>query len=136
MTDSHTINPVEGSVPATPSNPTQPVFPPVDATKAVPPITPFPAWTWTTPVIPQFYWNVYSAEQRIRQICVEIGRIQAYLGYMAANANAAHWYLDNRFTETETRLTQRIDKLEAELTEEVTRLDKLIADEHAPEPSA
>ena len=136
MTDSHTINPVEGSVPATPSNPTQPVFPPVDATKAVPPITPFPAWTWTTPVIPQFYWNVYSAEQRIRQICVEIGRIQAYLGYMAANANAAHWYLDNRFTETETRLTQRIDKLEADLTEEVTRLDKLIANEQAAREAA
>ena len=136
MTDSHTINPVEGSVPDTPSNPTQPVFPPVDATKAVPPITPFPAWTWTTPVIPQFYWNVYSAEQRIRQICVEIGRIQAYLGYMAANANAAHWHLDNRFTETETRLTQRIDKLEAELTEEVTRLDKLIADEQAAREAA
>lgn len=136
MTDSHTINPVEGSVPDTPSNPTQPVSPPVDATKAVPPITPFPAWTWTTPVIPQFYWNVYSAEQRIRQICVEIGRIQAYLGYMAANANAAHWYLDNRFTETETRLTQRIDKLEADLTEEVTRLDKLIADEQAAREAA
>lgn len=136
MTDSHTINPVEGSVPDTPSNPTQPVFPPVDATKAVSPITPFPAWTWTTPVIPQFYWNVYSAEQRIRQICVEIGRIQAYLGYMAANANAAHWYLDNRFTETETRLTQRIDKLEADLTEEVTRLDKLIADEQAAREAA
>lgn len=136
MTDSHNINPVEGSVPATPSNPTQPVFPPVDATKAVPPITPFPAWTWNTPVIPQFYWNVYSAEQRIRQICVEIGRIQAYLGYMAANANAAHWYLDNRFTETETRLTQRIDKLEADLTEEVTRLDKLIADEQAAREAA
>lgn len=136
MTDSHTINPVEGSVPATPSNPTQPVFPPVDATKAVPPITPFPAWTWTTPVIPQFYWNVYSAEQRIRQICVEIGRIQAYLEYMAANANAAHWYLDNRFTETETRLTQRIDKLEADLIEEVTRLDKLIADEQAAREAA
>lgn len=136
MTDSHTINPVEGSVPDTPSNPTQPVFPPVDATKAVPPITPFPAWTWNTPVIPQFYWNVYSAEQRIRQICVEIGRIQAYLGYMAANANAAHWHLDNRFTETETRLTQRIDKLEADLTEEVTRLDKLIADEQAAREAA
>lgn len=136
MTDSHAINPVEGSVPDTPSNPTRPVFPPVDATKAVPPITPFPAWTWTTPVIPQFYWNVYSAEQRIRQICVEIGRIQAYLGYIAANANAAHWYLDNRFTETETRLTQRIDKLEAELTEEVTRLDKLIADEQAAREAA
>lgn len=136
MTDSHTINPVEGSAPDTPSNPTQPVFPPVDATKAVPPITPFPAWTWNTPVIPQFYWNVYSAEQRIRQICVEIGRIQAYLGYMAANVNAAHWHLDHRFTETETRLTQRIDKLEADLTEEVTRLDKLIAAEQAAREAA
>lgn len=136
MTDSRTINPVEGSVPDTPSNPTRPVFPPVDATKAVPPITPFPAWTWTTPVIPQFYWNVYSAEQRIRQICVEIGRIQAYLEYMAANANAAHWHLDDRFTETETRLTRRIDKLEADLTEEVTRLDKLIADEQAAREAA
>ena len=136
MTDPRTIDPVEDSAPATPSNPTQPVFPPVDATKAVPPITPFPAWTWTTPVIPQFYWNVYSAEQRIRQICVEIGRIQAYLGYMAANANAAHWYLDSRFTETETRLTRRIDKLEADLTEEAARLDRLIADEQAAREAA
>lgn len=117
------------SVPATPLTPAQPVYPPVDATKGVPPITPFPAWTWTTPVIPQFYWNVYSAEQRIRQICTEIGKIQAYLEYFAANSNAAHWYLDQRFTETETRLTARIDRLETQLTEEVTRLDKLIADE-------
>lgn len=113
----------------TPATPTQPVFPPIDATKAVPPVTPFPAWTWNTPVIPQFYWNVYSSEQRIRQICVEIGRIQAYLEYFAANSNAAHWYLDNRFTQVETRLTARVDKLEKELGEEVARLDKALADE-------
>ena len=113
----------------TPATPTQPVFPPIDATKAVPPVTPFPAWTWNTPVIPQFYWNVYSSEQRIRQICVEIGRIQAYLEYFAANSNAAHWYLDSRFTQVETRLTARVDKLEKELGEEVARLDKALADE-------
>ena len=111
------------------TTPAQPVFPPIDATKAVPPVTPFPAWTWNTPVIPQFYWNVYSSEQRIRQICVEIGRIQAYLEYFAANSNAAHWYLDNRFTQVETRLTARVDKLEKELGEEVARLDKALADE-------
>lgn len=109
--------------------PTQPVYPPIDATKNVPPVTPFAAWTWTTPVIPQFYWNVYSAEQRVRQICTEIGKIQAYLSYFASNSNAAHWYLDQRFTEVETRLTQRVDKLEADLKTEVTRLDKLIAEE-------
>lgn len=113
----------------TPATPAQPVFPPIDATKAVPPVTPFPAWTWNTPVIPQFYWNVYSSEQRIRQICVEIGRIQAYLEYFAANSNAAHWYLDNRFTQVETRLTARVDKLEKELGEEVARLGKALADE-------
>lgn len=117
------------ATPQTPAEPTQPVFPPIDATKAVPPVTPFPAWTWNTPVIPQFYWNVYSSEQRIRQICVEIGRIQAYLEYFAANSNAAHWYLDNRFTEVETRLTARVDKLEKDLGEEVARLDKALADE-------
>ena len=117
------------ATPLTPAEPTQPVFPPIDATKAVPPVTPFPAWTWNTPVIPQFYWNVYSAEQRIRQICVEIGRIQAYLEYFAANSNAAHWYLDNRFTQVETRLTARVDGLEKRLTEETARLDKALADE-------
>lgn len=111
------------------TEPTQPVYPPIDATKGIPPITPFNAWTWTTPVIPQFYWNVYSAEQRIRQICTEIGKIQAYLSYFASNSNAAHWYLDERFTETETRLTKRIDTLETELHTEVEALNKLIADE-------
>lgn len=121
--------PPADSTPATPLTPAQPVYPPVDATRAVPPITPFPAWTWTTPVIPQFYWNVYSAEQRVRQICVEIGKIQAYLSYMAANANAAHYYLDNRFTLTETRLTTRIDALEKELDNQVESLTKLINDE-------
>ena len=108
---------------------TQPVYPPVDATKGIPPITPFNVWTWTTPVIPQFYWNVYSAEQRIRQICTEIGKIQAYLSYFASNSNAAHWYLDERFTETETRLTKRIDELEEELKTEVETLNKRIDEE-------
>lgn len=124
------------SVPTTPLTPAQPVYPPVDATRPVPPITPFPAWTWTTPVIPQFYWNVYSAEQRIRQICVEIGKIQSYLEYMAANANAAHWYLDNRFTQTETRLTARIDALDKELDAQVTALTKLITDEQTAREAA
>lgn len=111
------------------TQPAQPVFPPIDATKAVPPVTPFPAWTWNTPVIPQFYWNVYSSEQRIRQICVEIGRIQAYLEYFAANSNAAHWYLDSRFTQVEARLTARVDKLEKRLGEEAAKLEKALSDE-------
>ena len=45
------------------------------------PITPFAVWTWDSPVIPSFYWNVYSAEQRVKMICKEIGKIEAYLKY-------------------------------------------------------
>lgn len=91
----------------------------------IPPIVPLNTWTWNTPVIPTFYWNVYSAEQRIRQICLEIGRIQAYLDYLGAYANRAHM-----------ELNQRIDLLTAKLTEEVERLDKRIDDENAARKEA
>lgn len=84
-----------------------------------PDVVPLVAWTWNTPVIPQFYWNVYSAEQRIKQICLEIGRIQEYLNYFAAHYNKMSGYLN-----------KRIDKLTAAMYAEVERLDKAIEEEN------
>lgn len=84
-----------------------------------PAVVPLVAWTWSTPVIPQFYWNVYSAEQRIKQICLEIGRIQEYLNYFAAHYNKMSGYLN-----------KRIDKLTAAMYAEVERLDKAIEEEN------
>lgn len=84
-----------------------------------PAVVPLVAWTWNTPVIPQFYWNVYSAEQRIKQICLEIGRIQEYLNYFAAHYNKMCGYLK-----------KRIDKLTAAMYAEVERLDKAIEEEN------
>lgn len=84
----------------------------------------FPAWVWQSPSIPQFYWNVYSAEQRIYQICKEIGRLQAYLTYQGQQDNAAHLYLYKHF--------QKItDKLREDLTAEIARAkqaEKLLTD--------
>ena len=74
----------------------------------------FPAWVWQSPSIPQFYWNVYSAEQRIYQICKEIGRLQAYLTYQGQQDNAAHLYLYKHFQEI-------TDKLREDLTAEIAR---------------
>lgn len=85
----------------------------------IPAVVPLVAWTWNTPVIPQFYWNVYSAEQRIKQICLEIGRIQEYLNYFAAHYNKMSGYLN-----------KRIDKLTAAMYAEVERLDKAIEEEN------
>lgn len=87
------------------------------------PITPFSVWTWSSPVIPNFYWNIYSAEQRIKSICKEIGKIEAYLQYLVTKTNEniieIHGLID--------QLTERVAQLERHVEEEVARLDSLIA---------
>lgn len=109
----------------TQTTPATPLDPAMTTMKVVPPIVPLSTWTWNSPVIPTFYWNVYSAEQRIRQICMEIGRIEAYLDYFGAYANRAHG-----------ELNKRIDVLTAKLTEEVNRLDKRIDEENEARKAA
>lgn len=93
----------------------------------LPPIAPFFAWTWTSPVIPEFYWNVYSAEQRIKQICLEIGKIEAYLQYFCFKANEAHADLHKKINEA----NKRIDELTEQFNTEVANLNNLIAQETA-----
>lgn len=92
------------------------------------PVVPFSAWTWISPVIPQFYWNVYSAEQRIKEICLAIGRIDAYLEYLANKVNENNVKLADAINKVYKELTERLDALEKRLDEEVARIDALIAD--------
>ena len=87
------------------------------------PITPFAVWTWSSPVIPEFYWDVYSSEQRIKQICKEIGRIEAYLNYLVNETNKNIIEIHQRIDQ----LTERVAALEKKVEEEVARLDALIA---------
>lgn len=87
------------------------------------PITPFAVWTWSSPVIPEFYWNIYSAEQRIKSICKEIGKIEAYLNYLVNKTNENIIEIHRLITE----LTERVAALEKHVEEEVARLDALIA---------
>lgn len=54
-------------------------------------IYPFPlfaAFTAYTPVIPKFYWDVYSSEERIKRLCLEYDRITHYLNEMVDTYNA------------------------------------------------
>jgi hypothetical protein len=39
----------------------------------------FPFITQYTPVIPKLYWDVYSAEQRMKWLCMEWDRIEHYM---------------------------------------------------------
>ena len=111
------MEPIQPIVPEGTPLPTPPVgVPPY-------PITPFAVWTWSSPVIPEFYWNVYSSEQRIKQICKEIGKIEAYLNYLVNETNKNIIEIHQRIDQ----LTERVAALEKHVEEEVARLDALIA---------
>ena len=43
----------------------------------------YSGWTQYTPVIPKLYWDVYSAEQRMKQLCMNFDKVEHYLDYMA-----------------------------------------------------
>lgn len=47
----------------------------------------YSGWTQYTPVIPKLYWNVYSAEQRLKQLCLNFDKVEHYLDYIATLMN-------------------------------------------------
>ena len=51
---------------------------------------PYSAFTQYTPALPQFYWDVYSAEQRIKHICFEIDKIINYADSLGVQLNITH----------------------------------------------
>ena len=52
----------------------------------------YSGWTEYTPVIPKLYWDVYSAEQRIKQLALNFDKIENYLDYVASEMN--EWNLE------------------------------------------
>lgn len=52
----------------------------------------YSGWTQYTPVIPKFYWDVYSAEQRMKQLCMNFDKLEHYVQYMADTFN--EWDLE------------------------------------------
>ena len=54
------------------------------------PIIPYANFTQFTPALPEFYWNVYSAEQRMKHLCMELKKTIAYIEYVAKEADVSH----------------------------------------------
>ena len=121
MTDKNTRD----VIPATPITPLP--TPPVGMPRV--PVTLFNVWTWNSPVIPQFYWNVYSAEQRIKEICKQIGKIGAYLDYAASKINEANVDMIEQINKIYEEISKQLGDLTNKLTSEVTRLEGLITAE-------
>lgn len=66
----------------------------------------YSGWTAFTPTIPKMYWNVYSQEQIIKQLCRNYDKAEQYLDFVAQLTN--NWV--GEYTE-ETQ--QKLDELEA-----------------------
>ena len=47
----------------------------------------YSGWTAFTPTIPKMYWNVYSQEQRIKELCCNYDKAEQYLDYVAKLTN-------------------------------------------------
>ena len=102
-------------------------------------IMPFHLWaTQYTPVIPKFYWDVYSQEERIRLICLELDRLRAYINYMFCELEKLFEELDEALKAAEELAEQLAAKLEEcerlieqirteilQLTERVTECERL-----------
>ena len=46
-------------------------------------LTPYSEFVSTTPALPSFYWDVYSSEQRIKDMCKELCKLAEYGTYLA-----------------------------------------------------
>lgn len=52
-------------------------------------IPPFYGWTDYTPTLPNMYWDVYSHEERIKKMCLNIHKLIAYCTMNAEHLNIA-----------------------------------------------
>lgn len=57
-------------------------------------IAPFWGWTDFTPALPDFYWDVYSAEERIKKLCLELHKLCDYANMLGENINIDHVLID------------------------------------------
>lgn len=70
-------------------------------------VVPYGSFTAYTPALPQFYWDVYSAEQRIKHICFEIDKLIKYADSLGTNMN---WLYD-ALTELQAALDELADNI-------------------------
>ena len=52
----------------------------------------FSGWNQYTPVIPKMYWDAFSQEQIIKQLCCDFDKCEHYLDYVAEKMN--EWGID------------------------------------------
>lgn len=74
-------------------------------------LVPYSAFVSSTPALPSFYWNVYSAEQRIKEICLELDKLGNYSDYLAKKINDISYITQDDLTTLQDSLEREIGDL-------------------------
>ena len=84
-------------------------------------VLPFTGWTCWTPVLPKLYWDVYSAEQRLKAMCMELSKSGQYMDYVAESVNE---YSENIAKTVESELAEAHRELENLRTELIELIEQ------------
>ena len=80
-------------------------------------LVPYSAFTNATPALPAFYWDVYSSEQRIKEICLEIDKLTTYGTYLAESIDKIQAVSPEEFSEYQQEMRETISSLRTEIYE-------------------
>lgn len=80
-------------------------------------IVPYSSYTAYTPALPQFYWDVYSAEQRVKHICYELDKLANYANYLADTIKKIDAVSPDEFARYKDKLDSEIAALKTEIYE-------------------
>lgn len=80
-------------------------------------ITPYSEFVSTTPALPTFYWDVYSSEQRIKELCKELKKLADYGTYLAETIDRIQAVSPEEFTTYQQEVRETVANLRKEIYE-------------------
>lgn len=84
------------------------------------PLLPFNAWYMaSSPVIPDFYWDVVSSEQRVKEICCRLSKLIDYADTINDNVSAIDGDVQATMTAYLSQMTKNLGILQDELEKQL-----------------
>ena len=80
-------------------------------------LVPYSSYVASTPALPAFYWDVYSSEQRIKEMCKELCKLASYGTYLAATIDRIQAVSPEEFAEYQQEMRETIASLRTEIYE-------------------
>lgn len=80
-------------------------------------IIPYSAFVSSTPALPAFYWDVYSSEQRIKELCKELKKLADYGTYLADTIDEIQAITPDEFKAYQQEVRDTVANLRKEIYE-------------------